>query len=198
MRDKWAESIWRTLVLMSAVLLGATSLMACAPSREAKEAPNQASTTAPAGAAEVATEVRMVATEITPPTGAPTAGVGMTGRGPAMLGTDSSSEYGVYLTDDQGRAVYLRKDDPPGSSGCTDDCAKTWPPVLTAGDPVAGAGVNGMLLGATTRPDGAMQVTYNNHPLYFYSGDAQPGDTKGQEIGEVWYLISAEGEAVEK
>ncbi|MGH6913524.1 MAG: hypothetical protein ACREH3_07425, partial [Geminicoccales bacterium] len=37
-------------------------------------------------------------------------------------------------------------------------------------------------------------------PLYQFAKDAQPGDTKGQDVegfGAEWYLISPEGEKVE-
>jgi predicted lipoprotein with Yx(FWY)xxD motif len=51
-------------------------------------------------------------------------------------------------------------------------------------------------------------VTYNGRPLYFFAGnanapaDAQPGDTNGQGIGGVWFIVKAEtrfvgGDAVE-
>jgi predicted lipoprotein with Yx(FWY)xxD motif len=40
-------------------------------------------------------------------------------------------------------------------------------------------------------------VTYNKMPLYYWVGDAKPGDTMGQGVGGVWYVISPEdGEPV--
>lgn len=44
-------------------------------------------------------------------------------------------------------------------------------------------------LGVTTRTDGTKQVTYGGHPLYYYLGDTAPGQTKGQGVGGVWFLI---------
>jgi hypothetical protein len=33
-------------------------------------------------------------------------------------------------------------------------------------------------------------------PLYYWVGDAQPGDTNGQGVNEVWYVVSVDGEVV--
>jgi predicted lipoprotein with Yx(FWY)xxD motif len=68
-----------------------------------------------------------------------------------------------------------------GKSACTGGCLTTWP-ALTVADgvtPTGGAGVTGKL-GTIDRADnGQYQVTYNGLPLYFFSGDTAPGDSKG-------------------
>ena len=64
------------------------------------------------------------------------------------------------------------------------------------GEAVAGEGIDATLLGMTERTDGAMQVTYNGWPLYFWWEDMNPGDTLGQSIGEVWFVGSPTGEIV--
>lgn len=68
-----------------------------------------------------------------------------------------------------------------GTSNCTGGCLTTWPALtVAAGEtPTGGAGVTGTL-GTITRADnGALQVTYNGLPLYFFSKDTAPGDTNG-------------------
>lgn len=68
-----------------------------------------------------------------------------------------------------------------GTSNCTGQCLVNWPALtIAAGDtPVGGPGVTGTL-GTITRADnGALQVTYNGLPLYFYIKDTKPGDTTG-------------------
>ena len=68
-----------------------------------------------------------------------------------------------------------------GTSNCTGGCLTTWPALtVPAGDtPAGGAGVTGTL-GTITRADnGALQVTYNGLPLYFFAHDTAPGDTNG-------------------
>ena len=75
-------------------------------------------------------------------------------------------------------------------------------PSVTAfkGKPTAGGGVKASLLGTTRRKSG-VQVTYNGHPLYHFSGDKKPGDARGEgskAFGAEWYVLSAKGAKVEK
>ena len=51
-------------------------------------------------------------------------------------------------------------------------------------------------LGTTTRKDGTLQVTYNGWPLYYYEKDKAAGDVTGQDVGGVWFVVSAAGEKV--
>ena len=70
-----------------------------------------------------------------------------------------------------------------GARACQRTCALIWPPVLTAGRPVAGPGVNQHALGVITRPDGTRQVTYQGKPLYLFIKDAYiPGIIGKQSI----------------
>jgi predicted lipoprotein with Yx(FWY)xxD motif len=98
---------------------------------------------------------------------------------------------GNILTDSDGRTLYrFTKDTVNVSSACYGGCATAWPPLLIAdGTPVAGEGVNGNLLGVLTRTDGTRQVMYNGMPLYYYSKDVNPGDTVGQLVGNVWFIV---------
>src|SRR5919204_5063755 len=82
-----------------------------------------------------------------------------------------ASHYGKVIFDSNGEVVYMFGPDKHGKSTCYGVCAKAWPPVLTKGAPRLGEGLNGSLLGTTRRKNGALQVTYNHHPLYFYSAD---------------------------
>lgn len=108
-----------------------------------------------------------------------------------------SNTYGNYLANAEGMSLYLYTPDSQGTSTCTGDCATKWPPLTTAGQPLAGklAGAKGEL-GTIKRSDGTMQVTYNGMPLYTYSGDQKSGDTNGEGLGGVWYLVSPQGTAI--
>lgn len=117
---------------------------------------------------------------------------------PATVNLGKSTTLGAYLTDEKGMALYLYTKDTPGTSVCTDKCAVAWPPLMTAGSAKAGDGVDASKLGTTTRADGSSQVTYNGWPLYYFDKDKQPGETTGQGVGKVWYLVSASGDAVGK
>ena len=76
-------------------------------------------------------------------------------------------------------------------------CASAWPPLLTKGAPVAGPGVEAKLLGTTKRKNGSVQVTYNGHPLYYYSAD-KVGKVMCQHAnmhGGLWLIIKPNGQA---
>jgi predicted lipoprotein with Yx(FWY)xxD motif len=114
-----------------------------------------------------------------------------------------SAEYGSYLADAQGRALYLFTSDKPGESACSGACAQAWPPYSASqGAPTAGAAeVQAAKLGTLNRPDGTVQVVYNQHPLYYFQKDTGPGQTMGQDVhgfGGEWYLVTPQGEKLEK
>lgn len=108
---------------------------------------------------------------------------------------------GSVLVNSRGRTLYLFRKDPRGKSACTGQCATFWPPLLAHGTPTAGANVSRAMLGTTRRAGGALQVTYNGHPLYRFALDKQAGQTKGEgqlAFGAKWYAVSARGTAVIK
>jgi predicted lipoprotein with Yx(FWY)xxD motif len=105
-------------------------------------------------------------------------------------------QLGEILTDGDGRTLYLFTRDAEDQSNCSGQCAQTWPPLTTTGEPDAGTGADDSLLGTTTRDDGATQVTYNGHPLYYYAPDTAPGQATGQNVGGVWFVVSPDGEQV--
>lgn len=116
--------------------------------------------------------------------------------GPAALGVSQTGDLGEFLVDAEGMTLYLFTKDTDNASTCYDDCATAWPPLLTDGDPTLGEGLDAALVGTTERTDGTTQVTYGGWPLYYWVKDAAPGDTTGQDVGEVWYVVSPAGEAV--
>lgn len=105
----------------------------------------------------------------------------------------TTSPLGSILIDRNGWTVYMYTKDTTNTSQCYDDCAQKWPPLLTVGNPVAGPGLNHLLIGTTTRSDGSTQVTYKKYPLYYWYKDTRAGDTLGQGVGNVWYMVSVTG-----
>ena len=99
---------------------------------------------------------------------------------------------GDALTGADGKTLYTNSREKGGTIACTATCVSAWPPLT--GTVTAGSGVTGTL-GTITRPDGAVQVTYNGSPLYYYSGDSAPGQSTGQGIGGIWYIASPTGAA---
>ena len=112
------------------------------------------------------------------------AGIPITG-GETIVRATLSDTFGPVLADGDGRALYLFMNDAQNgeSSACTVECETEWEPLISQGDPVAGAGAIQNLLGTITRDDGTTQVTYNGWPLYYFSGDAGAGSANGQGGG---------------
>lgn len=108
----------------------------------------------------------------------------------------AESDHGEILVDGEGATLYVFLRDADGTSNCNDACAQTWPPLTVDGDSAGGEGVDDELLGTTEREDGDTQVTYNDRPLYTYSGDAAEGDTNGQGVGDNWFVVGPDGEPI--
>ena len=111
------------------------------------------------------------------------------------------SKLGRILVDSHGKTLYLWAHDRGSRSTCYGQCAAYWPPLTTAGKPIARSGARSALLGTTRRADGRMQVTYNHHPLYYFVGDKRAGQTAGEGLtgfGGRWDPLSAAGNAVRK
>ncbi len=115
----------------------------------------------------------------------------------APLNLAESSEFGTILADRSGRILYLFDPDDPGVSNCNGGCALNWPPFLTSRSPIDIGGVDTGLLGTTVRADGHTQVTYNGFPLYYFFNDVGPGDTNGQTVGGVWWVLDANGNKID-
>jgi predicted lipoprotein with Yx(FWY)xxD motif len=119
----------------------------------------------------------------------------------ATIKVAADAKLGQILVNGSGMTVYLFVADKGTASTCYTSCASFWPPVLTNGSPVAGAGAQASLLGTTKRTDGTTEITYAGHPLYYFKPDAAPGDTKGQGVngfGALWWVLSPAGAAITK
>jgi len=140
--------------------------------------------------------------------GSSSSGGGLYGAGPtASSGPPAAAvvdlrgtKLGQTLVDGRGRTLYLFEADKAGKSNCRGACTSAWPPYLSNGAPQAGTGVAGTLLGTSIRgDDGGTQVTYHGHPLYYYAGDNEPGDTAGQglsQFGARWYVLAPSGNKI--
>ncbi|HTW05165.1 MAG TPA: hypothetical protein VMF87_33040 [Streptosporangiaceae bacterium] len=99
------------------------------------------------------------------------------------------------LTDAQGFVLYWFAIDTPTKSNCNSTCAGYWPPVT--GTPTLAAGVKlAGKLGTITRADGAVQATYDGHPLYTFKSDTSAGTDTGNGVntsGGLWWAMTASG-----
>jgi predicted lipoprotein with Yx(FWY)xxD motif len=129
-----------------------------------------------------------------PATGTPT-------QAPASLMVRMVTPLGQILVDGSGRSLYLFEADTSNGSTCSGACAHVWPPLLTSGQPHLGNGVTHSLVGTLRRSNGTVQVTYNGHPLYYFSGDTKSGEAKGEGLtsfGAGWDAVSPAGDKIEQ
>ena len=140
------------------------------------------------------------------------AGVAQDMAGQGGVSVAESEQFGPYLTDSQGNALYVfvRNDVEAGTetmseglrenvAECTGGCLEAWPPVTADGEVMAeGEGIQTDFL-YTSMIGENNQVVYNGYPLYTFANDAQPGDTSGHGIqgnNGTWYLLSPEGNPI--
>jgi predicted lipoprotein with Yx(FWY)xxD motif len=106
----------------------------------------------------------------------------------------ASSELGDIIVTTKGRALYIFEPDGTEtvSPKCVDACADAWPAYAPNRKPKVGKGLDPSLAGV----GGGGQATYNSRFLYEFSGDTAAGQTSGQGVGGVWYLLGADGEPI--
>ena len=135
---------------------------------------------------------------VAPSTGSPDTRLRTARRPAGPVITVRASQYGRILADRRDHTIYLFTRDRSAASTCYGGCAAVWPPVLTSGAPGRAGRLPGAL-GTTRRRDGATQVTYDGHPLYYYTGDVSPGQILCQnvdEFGGTWLVVSPSGKPV--
>jgi predicted lipoprotein with Yx(FWY)xxD motif len=105
------------------------------------------------------------------------------------------TDLGTIIADGGGRTLYLFLPDEQGPSTCTEGCIEVWPAL--SGPVGAGDGIDESLIGTATRPDtGVEQATYDGWPLYYFVQDVAAGDTAGQGLNDIWFVIDPSGEAI--
>ena len=109
----------------------------------------------------------------------------------------TSATLGSYLADGSGRTLYLYSKDFPAASGaaastavsnCSGGCLTAWP-VFHAATIAPGPGLQAADFGEITRTDGSKQTTFHGWPLYYFASDTQASDTKGDGVGNVWFVL---------
>ncbi|SJZ85166.1 Predicted lipoprotein with conserved Yx(FWY)xxD motif [Trichlorobacter thiogenes] len=105
------------------------------------------------------------------------------------VGVKDKDGIGKYLTDEKGMTLYLFKKDTVGISACAGPCVEKWP-LFNIEKVTVPEGVNAGDFGAIVRSDGKKQTTYKGMPLYYFFKDLKPGDTTGQGVNNVWYVVA--------
>ncbi|WP_104126791.1 hypothetical protein [Cryobacterium sp. Y57] len=114
---------------------------------------------------------------------------------PALATADSS--LGKIVVDTAGMTLYVFDKDVAnsGASTCEGECLVKWPAVVAESDTPTVDGVTGKV-GVITRTDGTKQVTLAGLPLYYWAGDSAAGDTTGEGVGGVWWVVAPNGDKI--
>ena len=99
----------------------------------------------------------------------------------------ANSQFGSILTDENGKTLYFFSNDTKGSSTCSGNCLATWP-VYYSSEASTDVKIDKSLLGEIIREDGSKQSTFKGWPLYYYAGDSQSGQAKGDAVNKIWYV----------
>jgi predicted lipoprotein with Yx(FWY)xxD motif len=126
-------------------------------------------------------------------TTAPTPTTKATAATAAVVMTGTSSTMGAILVDSKGMTLYTLTN-AGAPVACTGQCATFWPPLLLPAGTVTAMGATGVSGLGTASTSGGLQVTHSGDPLYRFSVDKAPGDTKGEGIssfGGTWHVVKA-------
>jgi predicted lipoprotein with Yx(FWY)xxD motif len=107
-----------------------------------------------------------------------------------LLDVGTNRDLGSILISSNGMTLYTFANDQPSASNCIGQCVELWPPytVDPAANMIAAPGIPGAI-STILRSDGLTQTVLDGRPLYFYSGDTEPGDVNGQGVGNVWFSV---------
>ena len=117
---------------------------------------------------------------------------------PAALTVTTNATFGKIVTDADGMTLYMYPNDTqnPSTVTCYDACAQRWPALLADANgkfDLKSNELDAKLFGTTTRKEGTKQVTFNGWPLYYWANDKKPGDTLGQGVGDIWWVMTPDG-----
>jgi predicted lipoprotein with Yx(FWY)xxD motif len=111
-----------------------------------------------------------------------------------------TTKKGTILVNSRGFTVYAFTADSPRVDNCVKKpkCLTYWPPVRP-GTPLSGPGLKRSLIGTISVKGHGKQLTYAGWPLYTYSQDTHPGQTRYINLLQFqgyWPALSAAGKFV--
>ena len=128
--------------------------------------------------------------------GAPAAPESTAETSDAVALRTTETELGTIVVDDNGMTLYQFDSDKQGSgtSTCEGQCAQNWPAV-PGGEDTEVDGITGEV-DTITGTNGEPQLSLNGWPLYYYVADENPGDTAGQGVNDIWWVVTPAGEPI--
>jgi predicted lipoprotein with Yx(FWY)xxD motif len=182
------------IVPVALLALLALLAAACGPGTAATNAPSPSIAASPS---DVASPSEQPTESETPSAEESSPGESPSGDGEVTVMV-AESQYGQILVDADGMVLYgFTPDEETGESTCYDDCAAAWPPLLEDGEVTVGEGLDDSDFSLIDRTDGdVQQVKVAGWPRYYFAGDTAPGDTNGQGLQGIWFVVSPTGELI--
>ena len=121
-----------------------------------------------------------------------TAPTSSTAAAAAPVVATAQTDKGMVLVDKQGMTLYTLTN-AGAPVPCPAACVSIWPPLYTTAGATTATGPAGVTGLGTVAATGGTQVTDNGDPLYRFSVDKAPGDTKGDGIsgfGGIWHVVT--------
>ncbi len=106
---------------------------------------------------------------------------------PVDIKLSANTTFGDILVDSNGNTLYFFTKDADGNSMCIDGCLNNWP-IFYAASLDLGEGLDEADFSSIDRGNGVMQTTYKGWPLYYFAGDKNPDETKGEGVGNKWFV----------
>ena len=85
--------------------------------------------------------------------------------------------------------LYYTVSDRPAYSNLPDETLSSWP-VFYVPNILVPLSLNASDFGIYTRDNNVMQTTYKGYPLYYFFQDKTTGDTLGNTLGGVWFVVN--------
>lgn len=107
----------------------------------------------------------------------------------ATLRLEQSPRHGAYLTNREGRSLYMYVGDVAGSraTACLGDCARDWPP-FDADTLAVGPGIEPREVARFHRQDGLWQTTYKGFPLYVRASETGTREVTGDGFASRFFV----------
>lgn len=130
----------------------------------------------------------------------------------AACGSDEPSEaegpldtrdvpgVGTVLVDEAGNTLYFTDADKPDDPQCTGECLEIWQPAEVADGTALDGAVDGV--DSVELPDGTVQLTYEDKPLYTFDLDTEDKPASGHNLTDTfegveftWHAAVVSGDA---
>ncbi|RQS77049.1 hypothetical protein DID96_00545 [Burkholderia sp. Bp8963] len=102
----------------------------------------------------------------------------------ALAQSITSVENGALVAAN-GMTLYSFDKDKANASVCTGQCESVWPPYKASATDVPVGPYS-----IVKRDDGSPQWAYKGKPLYFFSKDLKQGDRNGNNVANMWHVVT--------